>query len=117
MKIRADLFSRARGDALTVGQEWDAWCREGILDIAGPMDGGSADLLKERLPGQIAYAGGARRMMPTYYPSMLPSGANAADLEDIIRVGREAGLLGFSLFRFDGRLIEMLALEKGPNDR
>ena len=117
VKIRADLFSRARGDALTVGQEWDAWCREGILDIAGPMDGGSADLLKERLPGQIAYAGGAHRMMPTYYPSMLPSGANAADLEDIIRVGREAGLLGFSLFRFDGRLIEMLALEKGPNDR
>ena len=112
VKIRADLFGRARGNALTVGQEWDAWCREGILDIAGPMDGGSADWLKYNLPGQISCAGGARRMMPTYYPSMLPPGANAADLEDIIRVGRDAGILGFSLFRFDGRLIEMLALGK-----
>ncbi|MBR4652329.1 MAG: family 10 glycosylhydrolase [Kiritimatiellae bacterium] len=113
VKIRADLIGRARGSALSVGQEWNAWCREGLLDIAGPMDGGDADTLKDRLPRQIADVGDARRMLPTYYPSMLPSGANAADLEDIIRVGREAGIMGFSLFRFDGRLIEMLALEKG----
>ena len=51
-------------------------------------------------------------MMPTYYPSLLPNYANAKDVEAMIDVGRKAGAPGFFLFRFDGRLIEMLALEK-----
>ena len=107
VKIRADLFSRPHGDALTVAQEWDAWCREGIIDIAGPMDG-----TRPRLSGQIPAAGGASRMMPTYYPYSLPADGNADDVMSMIRIGRDAGILGFSLFRFDGRLIEMLALDK-----
>ena len=112
VKIRADLFSRPHGDALTVAQEWDAWCREGIIDIAGPMDGGMPDGLVPRLSGQIPAAGGASRMMPTYYPYSLPADGNADDVISMIRIGRDAGILGFSLFRFDGRLIEMLALDK-----
>ena len=40
VKIRADVFKRPQGDALSVAQEWGEWCKEGLLDIASPMDGG-----------------------------------------------------------------------------
>ena len=112
VKIRADVFRRAHGDALTVAQDWEVWCREGLIDMACPMDGGPADELRQKLASQIPAAGGASRMTPTYYPSLWSQTTNADDVMDIIRVGREVGLAGFSLFRFDGRLIEMLALDK-----
>lgn len=112
VKIRADVFRRAHGDALTVAQDWEVWCREGLIDMACPMDGGPADELRQKLASQIPAAGGASRMTPTYYPSLWSQTTNADNVMDIIRVGREVGLAGFSLFRFDGRLIEMLALDK-----
>ena len=116
VKIRADVFRRPHGDALTVAQDWEAWCREGLLDMACPMDGGPADELRQKLEVQIPAAGGASRMTPTYYPSLWRRTTNADDVMDMIRVGREAGVAGFSLFRFDGRLIEMLALDKDETE-
>ena len=113
VKIRADVFRRAHGDALTVAQDWESWCREGLLDTVSPMDGGPADELRPKLASQIAPAGGASRMVPTYYPSLWRQTTNAEDIMNAIRVGREVGVAGFCLFRFDGRLIEMLALDKG----
>ena len=113
VKIRADVFRRAHGDALTVAQDWESWCREGLLDTVSPMDGGPADELRQKLDTQISPAGGAARMVPTYYPSLWRQTTNAEDVMDVIRVGREVGVAGFCLFRFDGRLIEMLALDKG----
>ena len=112
VKIRADVFRRPHGDALTVAQEWDAWCREGFIDIACPMDSGTADELCAKFLPQIPAAGGADRLTPTYYPSLWPHTTNAKDVMDAIRIGREVGVAGFCLFRFDGRLIEMLALDK-----
>ena len=112
VKIRADVFRRAQGDALTVAQDWESWCREGLLDTVSPMDGGPADELRLKLDAQVPSAGGASRMVPTYYPSLWWQTTNAEDIMNAIRVGREVGVAGFSLFRFDGRLIEMLALDK-----
>ena len=113
VKIRADVFRRAHGDALTVAQDWESWCREGLLDMVSPMDGGPVDELRQKLDTQVSPAGGAARMVPTYYPSLWRQTTNAEDVMNAIRVGREVGVKGFSLFRFDGRLIEMLAIEKG----
>ena len=117
VKIRADVFRRAHGDALTVAQDWESWCRDGLLDTVSPMDGGPADELRQKLDSQVSSAGDASRMVPTYYPSLWRQTTNAEDIMNAIRVGREVGVAGFCLFRFDGRLIEMLALDKDQNDR
>ena len=111
VKMRADVFKRPEGDALPVAQEWGKWCKDGLLDIASPMDGGELADVAHNVPSQMKVAG-SHLMMPTYYPSLLPNYANAKDVEAMIDVGRKAGVPGFFLFRFDGRLIEMLALEK-----
>ena len=111
VKIRADVFKRPQGDALSVAQEWGNWCKEGLLDIASPMDGGELADVAHSVPSQINVAG-FHLLIPTYYPSLLPKHANATDVEAMISIGRKAGSPGFFLFRFDGRLIEMLALEK-----
>ena len=115
VKIRADVFSRPNGSALTVAQEWDAWCREGLMDMISPMDGMNgastpdelADLLKIQIPASAGVP-----LVPTYYPSLSKSTDNADNFMDLIRVGRKAGLKGFCSFTFDGRLIEMLGLER-----
>jgi hypothetical protein len=112
VKMRADVFKRPEGDALSVAQEWGEWCKEGLLDIASPMDGGELADVAHNVSFQMKVAAGSHLMMPTYYPSLLPKHANAKDVEAMISIGRRAGAPGFFLFRFDGRLIEMLALEK-----
>jgi hypothetical protein len=111
VKIRADVFKRPEGDALSVAQEWGDWCKEGLLDIASPMDGGELADVAHSVPSQMNVAG-SHLLIPTYYPSLLPKHANATDVEAMISIGRKAGSPGFFLFRFDGRLIEMLALER-----
>ena len=112
VKIRADVFRRPNGEALTVAQEWSLWCREGLMDIISPMDGTStpgelAGLLKDQIP-----AAAGTTFMPTYYPSLSKRTSNADDFMDMIRVGRKAGVKGFCAFTFDGRLIEMLGLDE-----
>jgi hypothetical protein len=66
VKIRADVFKRPNGEALTIAQEWSFWCREGLMDIISPMDGTStpkelAGLLKD----QISAAAGTT-FVPTF---------------------------------------------------
>ena len=121
VKIRADVFCRPKGNALSVAQEWDLWCREGLLDMISPMNGmgGMAtgedisDLLKIQIPASAGIP-----LVPTYYPSISKRTSNADDFMKVIAVGRNAGVKGFCTFTFDGRLIEMLGLgEKNPAAR
>jgi hypothetical protein len=115
VKIRADVFCKAKGNAMPVAQEWDRWCRERLLDMICPMNGmgGAATLdeLSELIRAQIPASAGVP-LVPTYYPSLAKRTGNADDFMDTVRVGRNAGLKGFCAFTFDGRLIEMLGLEK-----
>jgi hypothetical protein len=113
VKIRAAVFRRPNGNALSVAQEWDRWCREGLLDMVCPMNGmdgstskdGLSDLLKIQIPASAGVP-----LVPTYYPSISKRTANADDFMNVIRAGRKAGIKGFCTFTFDGRLIEMLGL-------
>lgn len=112
VKVRADVFSRPGGGALSVAQDWGSWCREGLLDTVCPMDGVSspeelASLLEIQLP-----AAGKVPLMPTYYPSMAKRLYNADNFMETVRVGRRYGVPGFFAFRFDGRLIEMFGIGK-----
>ncbi|MBR3922463.1 MAG: family 10 glycosylhydrolase [Kiritimatiellae bacterium] len=113
VKIRVDVFCRPNGNALSVAQEWDRWCREGLLDMVCPMNGmsgstskeGISDLLKIQIPASAGVP-----LVPTYYPSLMKRTGNADDFMNVIRAGRKAGIKGFCTFTFDGRLIEMLGL-------
>jgi uncharacterized lipoprotein YddW (UPF0748 family) len=115
VKIRAEVFCKAKGNALTVSQEWDLWCREGLLDMICPMNGMSGastpEELAELIQAQISASAGLP-LVPTYYPSLTKRTDNADGFMNMIRIGRNAGLKGFGAFTFDGRLIRMLGLEK-----
>lgn len=113
VKIRASVYRHPHGNAIAVAQDWESWCREGLLDIVGPMNGSvsSSTQLKEVLAEQIAAAGKVP-VASTYYPSLWNQDKNARDLMDFIKTGREAGTQGFGVFRFDGRLVEMLGIKK-----
>ena len=109
VKIRASVFRYPRGDALTVAQDWSAWCREGLVDVIAPMDGAAdTDELRRMLALQKP-AAGDRVLTPSYYPSTHEDpDFGARELMDQIGVGRAAGLPGFGVFTFDNRLIRML---------
>lgn len=112
VKIRASVYRHPHGNAITVAQDWESWCREGLLDVVGPMNGSvsSVEQLREVLAEQTS-AAGKIPVMPTYYPSLWEPDKNARELMEFIRAGREAGVKGFGVFRFDGRLVEMLSLK------
>lgn len=116
VKVRADVSKHVGGRALLMAQEWDLWCREGLLDAVCPMNGAKTTAeLRGYLDAEIAAAAGTP-VMPTYYVSDVEGPYNADDFMSFVRTGREAGTAGFFAFRFDGRLIDMFGLEDNPSE-
>ena len=109
--MRASVYRRHDENALKVAQDWAAWCDEGLLDGISPMNGmGGAFVLDgmEALVGRQRAAAGSVKLAPTYYPSLWDGCRNASDLMKIIGKNRKAAVQGFSIFRFDRRIVEML---------
>lgn len=106
-----------------VAQEWDVWCREGLVDCIGPMNyeaAKGAPAISEigeliRLEARMA---GKALMKPTLYPVCIVwEPGNVADLSrrtryliDSIREYRRLGVKAFGIFEFTNPFIDMIGM-------
>ena len=114
--LQASVFPRPDRYASKIGQNWEEWCKEGLLDEVLPMD-------YVLFPGEfrqlIEFQKGIChdvKMVPMFGPSLWP---NDGHLEmravESILAAREMGLPGFSWFSFDGRAVRLIdMLKSGP---
>lgn len=116
VQLHASVFVNARTFASKIGQDWEAWCQEGLLDVVSPMDytffpGEYVKLLaqqKEQCQGVT--------MWPIFGPTLWPDdGHLEMRAAEVLRETREAGLPGFGWFCFDDRTVRLIeALKQGP---
>ena len=111
VKVSAAVFTSAETSPSNVGQDWPAWCREGLLDFVCPMDYvESPALFKGQVVPQKRIAG----KVPVYPGIGLSTwrndGRDAVRLAKQILVVRELGLAGFTVFNFDRRAERALPL-------
>lgn len=93
-------------DRDTHGQDWELWCREGLLDFVCPMDYFDAGhVLRARIRMQKDYVHGA-----ALYPGVgiyrWPQ--NISRCVEQIEIIRDSGLKGFALFEFDANMMGIL---------
>jgi len=117
-EIRTTLRREAPGKLLTaavygkypscvdaVGQDWQAWLRQGYVDYLVPMDyTEDAAKFKELLDGQTATRNLRRHMLPGLGVTAAESRLDAAQVIDQIKAARAAGCPGFALFDLNTHL-------------
>lgn len=111
VKISAAVFTNAETSPSNVGQDWPAWCREGLLDFVCPMDYVESPAL---FSGQVVPQKRIAGKVPVYPGIGLSTwrndGRDAVRLAKQILVVRELGLGGFTVFNFDRRAEKALPL-------
>ena len=111
MKISAAVFTNAETSPSNVGQDWPAWCKEGLLDFVCPMDYVESPAL---FRGQVVPQKRVVGKVPVYPGIGLScwrnDGRDAVRLAKQILVVRELGLDGFTVFNFDRRAEKVLPL-------
>ena len=117
VKIRIAVFSNPDSSPEQIGQDWAAWCREGLLDFIDPMNYTDSAAAQRRLleRQKEAVAGTGVKIYPTLGVSTLKTlGHDAKIVSEQINAVRAAGLDGYSVFQLDARGIEVLPeLRKG----
>lgn len=102
------------------GQNWAAWCREGLIDALGMMDyvdtfAGFNALIREQRKFDV---GSTCAVRPTFGPSLWPDDGDAAQALNAarhIQAIRDAGYAGFNFFMYDERAERILPiLATGP---
>ncbi|NLO05154.1 MAG: family 10 glycosylhydrolase [candidate division WS1 bacterium] len=99
--ISAAVFAMPPKDAkMKVGQEWDLWCREGLLDALCPMSYMADNVAYERTVALILSAVG--EYVPVYAGIGLRSGNQVMrypeELAAKINIARRLGAPGFTMF-------------------
>ncbi len=111
VKISAAVFTNAETSPSNVGQDWPAWCKDGLLDFVCPMDYVESPAL---FRGQVVPQKRVVGKVPVYPGIGLScwrnDGRDAVRLAKQILVVRELGLDGFSVFNFDRRAEKVLPL-------
>ncbi|MBR1587700.1 MAG: family 10 glycosylhydrolase [Kiritimatiellae bacterium] len=111
VKVSAAVFSSAETAPSNVGQDWPAWCREGLLDFVCPMDYVESSAL---FRGQVVPQKRIVGKVPVYPGIGLSTwrndGRDAVRLAKQILVVRELGLDGFTVFNLDRRAEKALPL-------
>ena len=119
VKVSAAVFQNPETNPGAIGQDWAAWCREGLLDFVCPMDYAydSPVAFKGVLFAQKRWLAGSK--------AAIRPGIGLSCWQDRTRdirmaVGeilavREAGLDGFCVFNLDSRAERLLpVLRSGP---
>ena len=96
-----------------VGQDWVAWCKEGLIDVISPMNyytGDSIFAFKGLVRSQVdALRGTNVKVYPGIGVSCWKTtGHDARRACEQIEAIREAGLGGFGVFELDSRGIAVL---------
>ena len=118
VELAASVFQNPDAYSARIGQPWDAWCAEGLLDEINPMDyllepEDFERLVRQQVPRQTH----GLRTVPIFGPNLWPDDGHmelrAAEM--IRRVRTVDGTAGFSVFLFERRTLDILeALAKGP---
>lgn len=110
VRISAAVFENFRTTATGIGQDWERWCREGLLDFVCPMDYCNSTEVFESV---VLQQRDAIRTVPVYPGIGLFLSARGGEsqarrtAEQILKV-RAAGLKGFTVFNFDGTALSFL---------
>ena len=118
VELAASVFQNPDAFAARIGQPWNKWCEEGLLDEINPMDyllepEDFENLVRQQVPRQTH----GLRAVPIFGPNLWPDDGHmemrAAEM--IRRVRTVDGTSGFSLFLFERRMLDILdALKDGP---
>ncbi|MBO5940819.1 MAG: family 10 glycosylhydrolase [Kiritimatiellae bacterium] len=115
VKLSAAVFHSPERDPATIGQDWVAWCRNGLLDFVCPMDyyGRLGPLLEMQ---KHALADAPVKLRPGLGLSCWENPRDdAIKMTKQIKIVRDAGLDGFSVFDFDLRSASVIpVLHTGP---
>ncbi|HOC29891.1 MAG TPA: family 10 glycosylhydrolase [Treponemataceae bacterium] len=117
VKISAAVFEDFKITPENLGQDWQRWTEEGLLDFVCPMDYTDSNL---RFAQLLDFQGGINRKTPVYPGIGLSStGAGvehrARRIAEQIALARKHGYRGFTVFNFDGSAEEVLPkLSLGP---
>ena len=119
VQLSAAVFHNVAGCPRHVGQDWPAWCREGLVDFVCPMDYymGSSAAFRSLVTSQIeACAGAPVKIRPGLGLSCWKQeDRDAFNMTEQIGIVRELGLDGFTVFNYDARAERVLpALHTGP---
>lgn len=119
VQLSAAVFSSVVGSPDSVGQAWPSWCREGILDFVCPMDYymGSTLAFRGLVRSQAAVCAGSKtKLRPGLGLSCWKvRDHDARTMTEQIKVIRDFGLDGFTVFNYDARALGVLPdLHSGP---
>ena len=109
VKLSAAVFRSPDMDPDRVGQDWSAWCRDGLLDFACPMDyTDSCAAFRGQVLAQMDAVRGSKALLrPGIGLSCwLKRDRDAFTLARQIGIVRDAGLDGFCVFDLDARSME-----------
>lgn len=115
VKISAAVFRTTGSNADRIGQDWVAWCREGLLDFVCPMN--YCDSFSSMVSVQKRLTEGLPvRLRPGMGPSCWSGSVDdAVRLTKEIGFIRDSGLDGFAVFELDSRAARFLpVIHTGP---
>lgn len=111
VQISAAVFRNPETDPDTIGQDWPAWCREGLLDFVCPMDYvESPAMFKSQVRMQMGAVGKAKLYPGIGLSCWTNDGDDAVRLAKQIQAVRDLGLDGFTVFNFNRRAEGVLPL-------
>ena len=101
VKISAAVFPDCETTAETIGQDWVAWCKEGIVDFVCPMNYVASVVAQRAMIRQQlqSVAGGKTRIYPGIGLTIFPDdGCDARRFVEQIECTRRAGTGGFTAY-------------------
>ena len=114
VKIKTSCFHHEVEESRRmVGQDWIAWCKEGLIDVISPMNyytGDSVFAFKGLVKSQVEALRGTKvRVFPGIGVSCWKTtGHDGKRMCEQIEAIREAGLGGFGVFELDARGIAVM---------
>ncbi len=105
VKVSAAVWGNWPSVRDSIGQDWMAWCRDGLLDFVTPMN-----YTTSAAEARALYTGQRAALPPGFavYPGIAPTTHNLPPEETVRQVDtlRAAGARGFVLFELDPDLLE-----------
>ena len=103
--LTAAVYGKYPSCVDAVGQDWEAWLRNGVVDYAMPMNyTESLDTFRGLVAAQTRGPAQARRVIPGIGVTAAESRLDPVQVIDQIRALRAAGCPGFALFDLDTTL-------------
>ena len=110
LEISAAVFMDWPQTKENVGQDWEAWCREGWLDFVCPMDYTDAPTtFRGFLRRQLEWSHGVR-LCPGIGLSVWKHANRPLTLIELVEIARDFNLPGFTVFNFDQNAETVLPL-------